>query len=265
MADLHEYRNLELRLEGPVARVALNRPEVRNAFDGATLAELAGAFESFAPGGPARVVVLSGNGPAFSSGGDLRWMRADGATPAEVRAGADVLARALHALYACPLPTIALVHGAVIGGANGLVAACDFAAAAEGTVFQLAEVRLGLAPAVIAPFVLRKVGEAACRRLFLLAEKFDAAEAKAIGLVGEVAPAAGLEAVAARWTRSLLAAGPHALAACKDLLRRLPGTPLDEAAALGAGLLAELRQGAEGREGMAAFLEKRKPGWCPER
>jgi methylglutaconyl-CoA hydratase len=255
------YENIEVRVEGPVARVALNRPEVRNAFDGETLAELAGAVGSFPAGGPVRVLVLSGNGPAFSSGGDLRWMKADGATPAEVREGADVLARALHALYACPLPTIALAHGAVIGGANGLVAACDFAAAAEGTVFQLAEVRLGLAPAVIAPFVLRKAGEAACRRLFLLAEKFDAAEAKALGLVTEVVAPAELEAAAQRWIRPLLAAGPFALAACKDLLRRLPGMPLDEAAAFGAGLLAELRQGAEGREGMAAFLEKRKPGW----
>ncbi|MHC5079296.1 MAG: enoyl-CoA hydratase-related protein [Planctomycetota bacterium] len=255
-------QNLEITEEGPFTWVALNRVEVRNAFDGETLEELAAVFRSFSTDGPRRVVFLMGKGGVFSAGADLRWMKGEaGADREAIRRGSELLASALHAIDACPLPTVALAEKAVVGGAMGLLAACDFALAAEGTQFRTSEVRLGLAPAVVGPFLLRRLGDRVVRELFLLGEMFDAEKALAFGLILRRVPPGELPSSGRALARSLLKGGPSALAACKAMLRQLPRMTLEEVAAYTASLITDLRLSPEGQEGMAAFLEKRKPRW----
>jgi methylglutaconyl-CoA hydratase len=245
--------------------VTLNRPEVRNAFDGDTLSELAHAFRAFRPDGDVRVVFLSGAGGFFSAGADLKWMRGDGAGGEKAfRRSSEILADALRALDECPLPTVALVEKGAMGGAVGLVAACDFALAEEGARFRTSEVRLGLAPAVVGPYLLRRLGDRAVRDLFLQGEFLDAEGAKRIGLVQRIVPAGELGTACKAFVRPLLMGGPEALAAIKEMLRLLPTLAPDEAREYTAALITRLRAGPEGQEGMAAFLEKRKPGWVSQ-
>src|SRR5712691_7085450 len=197
---------LDLRKDGPVARVALARPDVRNAFDDVLIAELTRVFLDFVLDAETRVVVLSGNGPVFCSGADIAWMRrAGGYSREENERDAEKMARMLRAIDTCPKPVIALAHGAAIGGGVGLVAAADIAIAAEGTVFSLAEVRLGILPSVISPYVLRAIGRRVARDLFLTGDRFDAREAHRIGLVHAVVPVGELAAAGTRKIESLLA------------------------------------------------------------
>ena len=251
---------------GPVATLWLNRPELHNAFDDRLIGETTEALDALARDPAARVVLLAGKGKSFSAGADLAWMRRmAGYSEAENEADAGALAGLLHRLDSLPKPTVALVQGAAIGGGVGLVAACDMAIAAEGAEFALSEVRLGLIPAVISPYVVAAIGPRAARRYALTAERFDAARAAALGLVDKVVPADSLLAEGAALAAVLARNGPEAMADAKALIAHVAGRPID------AGLRAETarriarrRASAEGREGVAAFLEKRKPGWQAE-
>jgi methylglutaconyl-CoA hydratase len=259
------YESLRLEKQGPVARVVLARAAVRNAFDDGLIAELTRAFGEIGSDPEVRVAVLSGEGPSFCAGADVTWMRkAGGYSRAENEADAQKMARMLRAIDACPKPVVALAHGAAIGGGVGLVAAADIAIAAEGTVFSLAEVRLGILPAVISPYVLRAIGARSARDLFLTGDLFDAREALRIGLVHQVVPAGELEAAGLRKVASLLAAGPEAVGVAKRLIEQVAGKNPDEAMALTAATIAERRASAEAKEGLTAFLEKRKPSWAKE-
>ncbi len=248
--------------EGAVARVTLDRPAVHNAFDERLIAELTGTFEALGSDPDLRCVILTGAGRSFSAGADLSWMRrtADYDEQANLE-DARRLERMLATLDELPKPTVAMVNGAAMGGGVGLVAACDVAVAAERAVFALSEVRLGLVPAVISPYVLRAIGARACRRYFLTGERFDAVEARRIGLVHEVVPETDLELRTLEIVEAILAGGPEAQAEAKSLLRlcrSLEGSLLGEATAR---TIARRRASAEGREGVTAFLEKRPPAW----
>jgi methylglutaconyl-CoA hydratase len=254
---------LRLTRDGPVARVVLARPAVRNAFDDVLIAELAEAFVAVGKETGTRVVVLSGDGPSFCAGADISWMRkAGGYSREENEADAGKMARMLRAIDACPKPVLALVHGAAIGGGVGLVAAADIAIAAEGTVFSLAEVKLGILPSVISPYVLRAIGPRQARDLFLTGDRFDAREAHRIGLVHAVAPAAELEAAGAKKVESLLAAGPEAVTVAKRLIEQVAWMSPEEAMPMTVRTIAERRASAEAKEGLSAFLEKRPPSWA---
>ncbi len=255
--------SLSLHREHAVCRLRLNRPAVHNAFDAALIAELSGALHAIAADAQTRVVVLEGEGTSFCAGADLDWMRNQArASEAENHADALALARVLRALAELPKPTVARVHGAAFGGGVGLVACCDIAIASDQAKFGLSEARLGLLPATIAPHVIAAIGAREARRWFATAESFDAHTARRIGLVHEVVAADALDAAIEKQVGLLLRAGPLAAAAAKKLVRDVvaanDGEALDRA---NADLIARLRVSTEGQEGIAAFLEKRKPGW----
>ena len=254
---------LTLDVQATVARVTLSRPEVRNAFNDAVIAELTQVFTALAQRDDVRVVVVAAQGPAFCAGADLNWMRrmAD-YTREENLADAGALAAMLRAIYACPQPTIARVQGDVYAGGMGLVAACDMAVAVDTAGFCLSEVKLGLIPATISPYVIRAMGARAAHRYFLTAERFDAAEAHRIGLVHEVVAAEALDARVAALTQAVVNAGPAATRACKRLVQDVAEREINDGliAATVSGI-ADVRASAEGREGVSSFLQKRKPGW----
>lgn len=245
-----------------VATITLNRPEIHNAFNDTVIAELTAIFRRLGEDKDVRAVVLRGNGPSFSAGGDLNWMRRmAGYSRDENYADAMHLATMLRTLNELPKPTIAIIHGHCFAGAVGLVAACDIAIAADGVQFALTEVRLGLIPATIGPYVVAAMGARACRRYFLTAERFGVAEAHRLGLVHEIVGHDDLNATAERIITHLLAGGPHALAAAKDLIRDVDGPVDDAMVADTADRIAAARSGDEGREGLSSFFDKRKPGW----
>ncbi len=248
------------------AHVTLDRPERHNAFDEALIAALTETFQRLGKAAGVRAILLSGAGKSFSAGADLDWMRrAGGWTEAENRADALKLSDMLHAIDTCPKPVIARVHGNIAGGGVGLVACADMAVAVTGATFRLSEVRLGLTPATISPFVVARIG-ARARRWFLTAEGFDAATARDIGLVDEAAdtPEAA-DAVVAGWLAHLAAAAPGAVADAKALIRAVAGQEITDALrADTAARIAARRASPEGREGLAAFLGKRKPEWAEE-
>src|SRR5438105_6685775 len=256
-----EYQYVQSEHHGPALWVTLNRPEVRNAFNPAMIAELTAVFTGVEGAGETRVAVLAGAGAGFCAGADLTWMREMAAyTHDENVADALRLVAMLEAVEGCAVPVVARVHGAAMGGGVGLVAACDVVVAAADALFGFTEARLGLAPAVVAPFVLRKIGPGHARALFVTAERFDAALAERIGLVHHVADAARLDAAVQEVVSAITACGPAALRACKRLVADVPG--LSRQAALGfytAETIAALRASPEGQEGMRAFLAKRPP------
>jgi methylglutaconyl-CoA hydratase len=242
---------LRLEREGSVLRVTLARPEARNAFDAPLIAELTDAFAEV---GDARAVVLAGEGPSFCAGADVEWMRSSADLSYEGNVADALRLRAmLEAIDGCPAPVVCAVHGHALGGGVGLVACCDIAVAEPRTQFAFSEVKLGIVPAVISPFALAKIGPSAARRFFVTGERFDAATALRIGLVHELAddPAAAAGEVVAE----LLTGGPEATRAAKELARA-PLTAQETAERI-----ARRRTGAEGQEGLRAFLEKRAPSW----
>jgi len=246
-----------------VARLALDRPALHNAFDEHLIAALTAALRRVEADERVRVVLLAGEGRSFSAGGDLNWMRRmAGYSAAENEADARRLAALMQTLDGLAKPTVARVQGSAFGGGVGLVACCDIAIAAEAAQFALTEVRLGLVPAVISPYVVAAIGARAARRYFLTGERFGAAEALRLGLVHQVVPADGLDAAVAAVLATLADGGPQAQRDAKALVAAVAGRPID------AGLvedmvrrIAVIRAGAEGREGVAAFLEKRPPAW----
>ncbi len=246
-----------------IATVTLDRADKHNAFDAQLIAALTEVFSRLGADGAVRAVVLAANGKSFSAGADLNWMKLMAAAPeAENIRDARALAGMLRALNDLPVPTLALVQGAAMGGGVGLVACCDIVLAADGATFSLSETRLGLIPATIGPYVIAAIGARQARRYFLTAEKFNAAEAQRIGLVHEVVAAADLRAAAERILAALAANGPKAMGEAKALIRAIADRPIDDALIDDtAQRIARIRAGAEAREGLAAFLEKRKPSW----
>ena len=255
---------LEVTQQGGVARVTLNRPELRNAFDDALIGKLKAAFDEIGQDKAVRVMVLAGNGPAFCAGADLNWMkRMAGYGYDENLADARALAEMLAALDRMPKPTIARVHGPVFAGGTGLVAACDIAVGTPEAKFCLSEAKLGLSPATISPYVMRAMGERMARRYFLTAEVFGAEEAFRIGMLSMLVAASELDATIASLVGHLLAGGPEAHGKIKALIRTVAGRRPDDAlVAETAKQIAEIRGSPEGKEGIAAFLEKRKASWC---
>ena len=247
-----------------VARVTLNRPDVRNAFDDALISELGKAFKDIGGDPSVRVMVLAGNGPAFCAGADLNWMkRMAGYGYEQNLADAQALADMLAALDRMPKPTIARVHGPAFAGGTGLVAACDIAIGTPEAKFCFSEAKLGLSPATISPHVMRAIGERAARRYFLTAEVFDAAEAEKLGLLSVLVPSQELDPYREGLLKHLLAGGPEAMRSIKDLIRAVAGRPVDDALVKEtAKRIAEIRVSPEGKEGIASFLEKRKASWC---
>lgn len=257
--SLQHHRN------GAVVRLRLHRPDLHNAFDSDLIETLTSALVAIGEDRAIRVVVLEGAGPSFSAGADLNWMRAmASATEAENRADALALARLMRTLNELPHPTIARVHGAAFGGGVGLIACCDIAIGSIEAKFGLTESKLGLLPAVISPYVITAIGARQARRWFATAELFDAVEAQRIGLLHEVVAADELDNAVNRQIGLLLKAGPVAAGQAKSLVRRVDDehdrNKLDRD---NADLIASLRISSEGQEGLAAFLEKRKPRWAP--
>ncbi|MDX6541750.1 MAG: methylglutaconyl-CoA hydratase [Gaiellales bacterium] len=254
---------LTVQREGDVARVWLDRPERRNAFNAELIAAVTEAFTALAADEALRAVVLAGRGRSFCAGGDLDWMRDSGALPYERNvADAELAAAMFSAVDACPVPVVARVHGAALGGGTGLVCCCDIVLARDDSRFGFTEVRLGLVPATIAPFALARIGRSHARALFLTGATFDAGEAREIGLVHELhGDDAALDGAVERVLAALLRGGPQALRAAKALLAGLrDGDPAPQARRA-AHAIAERRASAEGREGIAAFLERREPRW----
>ncbi len=257
-----EYEHLKRTDEGAVATVTLARPESHNALNAALVGELTRLFEDLADDERVRVVALEGEGRSFCAGADVGYMRETGGFSYEENLeDARRMAEMFWVLDECPKPVVAKVRGAAIGGGAGLVAIADVAVAAEGTRFAFSEVRLGIAPATIAPFVVRKIGASHARSLFLTGERFGAQRAGEIGLVHAVVPEGDLDATVGEKVEDLLQGGPAAQAAVKGLLRRLETTEPMEQPGLTARVISELRTGEEGQEGLAAFLEKREPRW----
>ena len=263
---LPAFTTLELALDddGAVARIWLDRPESRNAFDDVVIDELTRAFVEVGAMPAVRAVVLGARGPAFCAGADLNWMRRmAGYTREQNLADAGWLAAMLRTIAECPKPTIARVQGDVYAGGVGLVAACDMAVALDTAWFCLSEVRIGLVPATISPYVIRAMGTRAAQRYFLTAERFTATEAHRLGLVHEVVDAAEvIDAQVDRLLKALRGAGPAAVGACKRLVADVAGREIDAALiARTVEGIADIRASDEGREGVQAFLQKRKPSW----
>lgn len=250
-------------LEGPVARITIRRPEVHNAFNEEVISQLHSAFVNASAEGAVRVIVLTGEGRTFSAGADVDWMRrAADFNEEENRRDAAALAAMLRSVAECPRPVVARVQGGAFGGGAGLVAASDIAVAGRSASFGFTEVRLGLVPATIAPHVVEKIGVGHALPLFLTGERFGADRALAIGLVHRVVADADLDAEVEKVVSSLLEAGPRAQAVCKGMVRRAAREDSARVDAYTAGLIASVRSGPEAREGVRAFLEKRRPGWA---
>ena len=257
------YQTLTISIADKLATVTLNRPDVRNAFNETAIAELALAFDELGRNDLVRAIVLAANGAAFCAGADLNWMKTmAGYSHAENQADAARLADMLRTIYLCPKPVVAKVQGDCYAGGMGLVAACDIVVASEGANFCLSEVKLGLVPATISPYVIKAMGENAARRYFLTAERFSASEARRIGFAHEVVMAEALDAAVAAIVKPLCANSPHAVREAKKLVREIAGQPVTDALlADTADRIAAIRASDEGREGVASFLEKRKPSW----
>jgi methylglutaconyl-CoA hydratase len=238
---MSDFTKLQLTIDGAVARIWLDQPEARNAFDDVVIAELTRAFTEAGAAPQVKAIVLGANGPAFCAGANLNWMRR---------------------MAECPKPTIARVQGDVYAGGMGLVAACDMAVSVDSAWYCLSEVRIGLVPATISPYVLRAMGTRASQRYFLTAERFGAAEAHRIGFVHEVVAADALDAKVDELLKALTGASPAAVRACKQLVADVAGREIDDALiAKTVEGIADIRASDEGREGVQAFLQKRKPSW----
>ena len=261
---MSSYTVLDVQRPSPhVARVFLNRPDLRNAFNEASIAELARAFDELSQDAALRVIVLGGHGKAFCAGADLSWMRAMANYDwQQNRADAQVLADMLWSIYRCPVPVIGRIHGDCYAGGVGLASVCDVLVAADAAGFCLSEAKLGLLPATISPYVIRALGEQAARRYFVTAERFSAAQAQALGFVHAVCSLDELDAKVDELVAAVVANGPMAVRACKRLVQDVAGRPIDAALREDtARRIADVRASDEGREGVQSFLQKRKPAW----
>ena len=256
------YQHLATERTGSVERLTLNRPDVRNAFNETMIAELTGWARHVAGDPGIRAIVISGAGPVFCAGADAAWMaKTVEHSQAENVADARLAAEMFRSIDELQVPVIGRVQGAAIGGGAGLAAVCDVVVADEHAIFGFTEVKLGIIPAVISPFVLAKIGRSAARELFLTGRRFTAQHALDIGLVHAVVPADDIDAGVDAVLREVLSAGPEAIAASKRLIAQVAVCPPEDATALTSEALAERRVSAEGQEGLRAFLQKRTPGW----
>lgn len=263
--EVKEYKTILLIPEEKVVRIFLNRPEVHNAFNSTMIVELDDAIERVKEDKSIRVIVLSGKGKSFCAGADINWMREIIHYSFEQNLEESLqLAELLHKIYVLPKPTVAMVNGTAIGGGIGFVSACDIALASEDAKFGLSEVKIGLVPAAISPYVIRRIGESKAREYFLTGKRISAQKAQDIGLINDVAPAEELEDKVEEIIQLLLASGPEALASCKELIKKVAHMSFEEAKSFTARMIANLRVSKEGQEGMASFLEKRKPLWTEE-
>ncbi|MFZ1640763.1 MAG: enoyl-CoA hydratase/isomerase family protein [Candidatus Contendobacter sp.] len=260
------FQTLEIERENSVAMIWMNRPDRHNAFDEALIAELIAACQALEADDSVRVVVLAGRGKSFSAGADLNWMkRAAGYTVEQNLDDARKLATMLRTLAELRKPTVARIHGAALGGGMGLAAACDICVASTAATFATSEVRFGLIPATIGPYVLRAIGARQASRYFLTAERISARRAWELGLVHELVEPEALDARVREMVNALRAGGPHAQAAAKDLIRAVADRPLDDARVEDtARRIAQIRATPEAKEGLSAFLEKRPPNWIVE-
>ena len=256
-------KHLLIQVIDKVATVTLNRPDVRNAFNDEVIVEMTTAFDTLGARADVRCIVLAANGTAFCAGADLNWMRSmAGYTREQNLADAGRLAAMMHAVYACPKPTIARIQGDVYAGGTGLVAACDIAISSDAVHYCLSETRLGLVPSTISPYVIRAMGARAAHRYFLTAERFTAAEAWRIGYVHEVVTAAELDGKVAEVAQALVNAGPEAVKLCKKLVQDVAGHDITPALIqMTIESIADVRVSPEGREGLQSCLQKRKPNW----
>jgi methylglutaconyl-CoA hydratase len=256
------YRFLQIHRDGPVEHVVLNRPEVRNAFNEQVIAEVTAWCDAVAADDDVRCAVLAGAGPVFCAGADLAWMSKMLAfTHEQNLADANAAARMFAALDRLPIPLIARVHGAALGGGAGLAAVCDVVVSDESAIFGFTEVKFGILPAMISPYVIGKIGQSATRHLFVTGARFSAHHARDIGLVHTVVAADDLDAQIAQYARELLSCGPEAIAAVKTLLRAVAHRDPADTVGITAEAIASRRVSAEGQEGMKAFLDKRKASW----
>lgn len=257
------YQTLTIAIADKVATITLNRPDVRNAFNETTISDITLAFDQLGRDEAVRAIVLAANGPAFCAGADLNWMKKmAGYSHEENSADAMQLADMLRTIYLCPKPVVAKVQGDCYAGGMGLVAACDVVVAVEEANFCLSEVKLGLIPATISPYVIKAMGEQAARRYFLSAERFTAQQALRIGFAHEVVAAGELDATVAAIVKALVNNSPNAVQQAKVLVRDVAGLPVTDALlADTAERIAHIRASEQGREGVQSFLEKRKPAW----
>ena len=257
--------SIRLVVSEGVAHVTLARPEARNAFDAETIERLHDVFARITAAGDVRAVVLAGEGKVFCGGADIKWMRESLELSFDANvADAERMSDMFRTVDNCPKPVIGQIHGAALGGGAGLAAVCDIAIAADDTVFGFSEVKLGIIPAVISPFVLSKIGASHARALFLTGERFDARRAKHIGLVHEVVPAVELGAAVEHCLGELFTAGPAAVRAAKLLIRRVIDNDYDDSRAITARAIAQQRIGTEGQEGLRAFLERRQASFVKD-
>ena len=265
---MSSYQFLTTERDGPVERLILNRPDVRNAFNEQVIAELtewATTLPARAAAG-VRVVVLAGAGKTFSAGADITWMsRTVHFTEEDNRRDAQAASRMFAALNSVPVPVIGRVQGAALGGGCGLAAVCDIVVAEESAAFGLTEVKLGILPAVISPFVIAKIGQSAARELFLTGARFTAARAREIGLIHAVVPPSELDQAVASYVAEILTAGPEAVATAKALIPQVARLSIENAMPITAATIAARRISPEGQEGLKAFLEKRTPAWSEPR
>jgi len=257
------FKTIELELKEDLAIVWLNRPKIHNAFNETMISELIACFDATNKMEEVRIVILRGRGKSFCAGADLNWMRDVAKYSYEENYLESLnLSKCFYAIYTCQKPTIAVVHGAAIGGANGLLAACDFTISQDNTIFSLSEVKIGVVPACISPYVIKRVGEFGARELMLTGKRINGKEAEEFKLVNKSVSAKELEEHLNSIIQLLRTSGPKAMAHCKSLLFNISNKEsLDQALESTARIIAEIRSSEEGQEGMAAFLEKRKPSW----
>ena len=256
------YETIVFSKQDKIARVIFNRPEVHNAFNSKMIGEIDDACEKVKSDESIRMVILTGEGESFCAGADINWMREiiDYSYEQNLEESLQ-LAEVLHKIYALPKPTVAMVNGTAIGGGNGFLSACDISVASEEAKFGLSEVKIGLVPAAISPYVMRRIGESKAREYFLTGKRISARKALEIGLVNEVVPHDKLEETVQNIADLLLSSGPEAIAACKELIDKTTRMSFEEVKKFTAEMIANLRISPEGQEGMSAFLEKRKPKW----
>lgn len=256
------YKTIKYSIQNKIAWIRLNRPEIHNAFNETMISELLELYQEIGAMPDVRVAVITGEGKSFCAGADLNWMGGVIKYSYEQNLNESLqLAELFYTMYSLPKPTIAMVNGAAIGGGAGMVAVNDLVIASERAKFSFSEVKLGLVPACISPYVIRKVGENRSRELFLSGERMDAQKALQFGFVNQVAPDEELITVVEKQIEQLMSSGPNALAICKDLLEKVPQMSLEQAKKYTAESIAALRVSDEGQEGMKAFFEKRKPHW----
>lgn len=260
-----DYKTILFELKDEIVRISLSRPEVHNAFNAAMISELDDAFERAKADKSIRVAVLTGIGKSFCAGADIHWMKEIIHYSFEQNLEESLhLAELLHKIYTLPKPTLAMVNGTAIGGGTGFISACDVAIASSDAKFGLSEVKIGLVPAAISPYVIRKIGEAKAREYFLTGKRISAQQACEIGLLNEVVLPGELEGKVEEILSLLLTSGPEALASCKELIEKVPKMSFEEAKEFTARMIAHLRVSKEGQEGMMAFLEKKKPSWTKD-